>query len=175
MKNILLVCVLMMFIFSTQTMAQSAPPSQESLKKLLQLIDGKALINQSYAQINQALDMAIKEELNGQTATPEQQKITNTFKLKVVAIMQEDLNWDVMEPHIVEIYGQTLTQQEVDGMIAFYQSSAGQSILKKMPLIMQKSMIMMQKMMPPMMKKIIPVVEEMKKELENTKKQEAAK
>ena len=47
----------------------------------------------------------------------------------------------------VKIYAESLDQADVDGLIAFYQTPAGQAMLSKMPLVAQKSMEAVREMM----------------------------
>ena len=53
-----------------------------------------------------------------------------------------------------------LTQEEVDGLIAFYESPAGQAYIAKMPAVAQKSMAPMQNPMIPMIRKLQASAEE---------------
>ncbi len=64
------------------------------------------------------------------------------------------MNWKKLEPVMVRVYQQSLSQSEVDAMTAFYRTPAGQAVMKKMPLIMQNSMHEMQGVMQEMMPRI---------------------
>ena len=68
--------------------------------------------------------------------------------------MKELLDWKKLEPIYVRIYQKTFTQQEIDGMIAFYKTSAGQAVISKMPAAMQNTMDEMQGLMAPVMEKM---------------------
>ena len=52
------------------------------------------------------------------------------------------------------IYRNTFSQAEVDGMLGFYRSPAGQAVIAKMPLVMQNTMQSMQGRMAVMMPRI---------------------
>jgi hypothetical protein len=79
----------------------------------------------------------------------------------MVAIMKEEINPEALEPTYIEIYQKTLTQQEVDGMLAFYKTDAGKALVTKMPIIMrQASEIMMQRM-----QKIFPKLQQAQEEM----------
>ena len=71
-----------------------------------------------------------------------------------MALMKELLDWKKLEPIYVRIYQKTFTQQEIDGMIAFYKTSAGQAVISKMPAAMQNTMDEMQGLMAPVMEKM---------------------
>ena len=71
-----------------------------------------------------------------------------------MAILKEMFEWNKLEPMYLRVYQKSFTQQEVDGMIAFYKTPAGQAVISKMPVVMQNTMNEMQQMMGPMMQKI---------------------
>jgi hypothetical protein len=54
------------------------------------------------------------------------------------------MSWEKMKPMYVQLYRDTFEQEEVDGLIAFYKSPAGQAYVTKMPLLMSKSMAISQ-------------------------------
>nr|WP_276510032.1 DUF2059 domain-containing protein [Niveibacterium umoris] len=56
----------------------------------------------------------------------------------------------------LDIYQKTFTQKEVDGMLSFYKSPAGQAVIKKMPQVMQASMQIMQARMS----KLVPQIQQ---------------
>jgi hypothetical protein len=75
--------------------------------------------------------------------------------------MREELSWEFMESMMMEVYTKTFSQDEVDGMLAFYASPAGRSVITKMPIAMQHSMQVMQQRMTIM----IPKLQQMQKEM----------
>jgi len=84
---------------------------------------------------------------------------------KMMASMREEMQWSKMEPMYLRIYQRSFTQEEVDGMLAFYKTPAGAALIKKMPTVMQETMVEMQQMMQPMMKKIHTAVQETVEEM----------
>jgi hypothetical protein len=58
------------------------------------------------------------------------------------------------------VYRDSFTQGDVDAMIGFYRSNAGQAVIRKMPAVMQASMAEMQNRMKPMMQKLKRIEEE---------------
>ena len=141
-------------LISASAVAQTTKPTKESLEKLFELTEVHAMIPQMQSQLDSMMNTMSQEMLKGKNITPEQQKALDTFRAKVVKIGRDEISWDVIQPRIYEIYSSTLSQSDVDGMIAFYQSPAGQSFIKKMPQIMNQTMVMMQKTSVPLMKKI---------------------
>ena len=66
----------------------------------------------------------------------------------------------------------SLTQKEVDNLIAMYQTPGGQTLLNKMPVVMQNTMTEMQDLMRPMMQRIQKMQQDVVSEIqaEKTKK-----
>ena len=78
----------------------------------------------------------------------------------MIAMFKEEMSWETLEPLYIRIYRDSFTQPEVNGMLAFYGSPAGQTVIKKMPLVVQNTMTEMQKRMGPFLEKLIKMEEE---------------
>ena len=100
---------------------------------------------------------AAQQALNGQTSSPRQQQAITNMKNRMVALMQDELAWKKLEPMFLRLYKESFTEEEVAGMLSFYQTPAGQAIIYKMPMLMQRTMLEIQKMssgLAPQMQKI---------------------
>ena len=64
---------------------------------------------------------------------------------------------------------QTYTETELKGMLTFYKSPIGQSVIDKMPMAVQKSMAIVQKHMPDLNEKIDKISKEMVQEIKKLK------
>jgi hypothetical protein len=74
--------------------------------------------------------------------------------------MDEELSWRNYEPLYLDIYARSLTQEEVDGMLAFYATLAGKAVIAKMPTIMQLTMEAVQQRMLLWMPKVAQMQQE---------------
>ena len=54
----------------------------------------------------------------------------------------------------MKLYAETFTQEEVDGLLAFYRSPAGVALLEKMPQVTQKSAAITQQRIAPLVEKL---------------------
>jgi hypothetical protein len=54
---------------------------------------------------------------------------------KVSAILAEQMNWAKLRPQFVKLYADTFTEEELDGVLAFYKSPAGQAWVAKLPTV----------------------------------------
>ncbi len=134
--------------------ANGSVPSDVSIKQLLAVTEAHKLVERMMSQMDMLMQNALREATKGQPPSPEAQKIVDRNRAEMVAIMRDELAWDKLEPMYIQIYQKSLTQEEVTGMVAFYQTSLGQAVIKKMPVIVQNTMAEMQKKMGPMMQRM---------------------
>lgn len=153
----------------------NTPPSDQSLKQLLAITNARSLVDNVMVQTEAMVKKGVQAGLQGKELTPQQQAIIDRMVARSLAAMREDFNWDSLEPEYLAIYRESLTQEEVDGMLAFYQTPAGQSMIRKMPVIMQTTMTRMQGRMGPLMKKLQQIQAEAVAEISQQKKAPAAK
>jgi hypothetical protein len=64
-------------------------------------------------------------------------------------------------------YRDSFTQDEIDGVIKFYKSAAGQAYVKKLPLVMQNVMREMQGIMKPLQEKMLAIQKEATQEFKD--------
>jgi len=149
----------------------SNPPSEASIKQLLEVAQARKLVDSVMAQMDNLMQKSIAQATQGQTIPPKVQKDIDQRRTEMARMMKELLDWTKLEPMYVRIYQKTFNQQEIDGMIAFYKTPAGQAVMSKMPTAMQNTMDEMQQLMGPVMQKMQrmqeEVVAEMKAENKN--------
>jgi len=134
--------------------ANAAPASEASIRQLLEVSQARALVDSMRGQFDGMMTKAVQQSLKGKTPTPRQQQAINAMKEQVIALVSAQVTWPKLEPMYVRLYQETFTEDEVQGMVAFYRSPAGQAMVQKMPLLMQKSIAEMQRIMLAMMPKM---------------------
>ena len=153
------------------TGSPSIPPSEASIKQLLELAQARKLVDSVMKQMDTLMVETIQQATHGQQIPPKVQKDIDKRQAEVVAMMKDLLDWAKLEPIYIRIYQKTFTQPEIDGMIAFYGTPAGRAVVSKMPSAMQNTMDEMQQMMAPVMQKMQrmqqDVVAELKAESKN--------
>ena len=70
----------------------------------------------------------------------------------------------VLKPKIAGIYRETFSQEELDGLIAFYESPVGRAYIAKMPVAMAKTMAMSQQQMQSLMPRLKAIADEARRE-----------
>ena len=151
--------------------AVSGPrPTDESVRLLLDLSGSKSIMDNSIAQIDGVVQQSMKQALQGQEITAEQQAILDDMRHQMLAIMADEFTWQKLEPVFMKIYADSLTQTEVDGMIEFYRTEAGRALVAKMPTIMQNTM----QALPPLMAGMMPRLQKVQAEtIEKLRKSKA--
>jgi hypothetical protein len=165
--NIRLLAICACLLAAAPAIANDAPPTEESIQQLLTLSNARELLDQIKLQMETTMTAAMRDAQQGQTLTPERQAVLDCMRTKMTAVVNQMLNWDVLQPIYVRTYKASLTQDELDGMINFYQSSAGQAYIKKMPLIMQNVMGEMQGLIKTMQQKLVEIRKETAQELKD--------
>jgi uncharacterized protein len=66
---------------------------------------------------------------------------------------------------MLRVYQATYTQDDVDGLIAFYKTPAGQALINKSPLMMQNMMDEMRTLMRPMIQRIAQIKKEAEQDM----------
>jgi hypothetical protein len=134
--------------------AHAAPPTDESVDALLTAMRAQQNIEAMLPAMEQMTRQAQGAATAGKALSAEQQRVMDAVAARLFQVIREELSWSNMRPVYLQIYRESFTQEEVDGVLAFYTSPAGIAFVEKMPLVMQKSTELMQGRMAPMIKRI---------------------
>jgi len=159
MKNLKLLCVVL--LFSSWTLAQQTPataerPTREEVVVLLDTMHVRQTMAQMLdgmkAQMKKSAETGFKYKLPN--ATPEQlAKVSSLFEDSF-----SDISVDELVDVIVPIYQQHVSKSDVEQIVAFYRSPVGQRLLAEQPAMMQESMAksseLMQTKLPAIMKRM---------------------
>jgi len=136
------------------TLAYAEPPSPESVDKLLTLVRTEKLLDSVLQNVEGMMKSSINRSYQGKQITPEARKTTEAFTEKVLVLIKEELSWEKMKPLYIQIYSESFTQEEIDGLLVFYASPVGQAYVEKLPAVTQKSMALTQAHMAPLMQRV---------------------
>ena len=112
---------------------------REKLHEMFRLAHIDQTINLMFEQQKQQLPKIMQAILPGGTLTADEQNDLNAFIAKVQGIVQQQASWSKLEPQFTDIYASVYSEQEIDGMIAFYKSPVGQAMVAKQPEVVQRS------------------------------------
>lgn len=145
--------------------AFAAPASEKSVKELITLTKSRAMVDGMLGQLDAQMGQMTQQLLQGKNPTPAEQKAINNMQRKMSTLMKGELSWEKQEPFMIKTYTEVFNQEEIDGMMAFYKTPAGQAMINKMPLLTQKVMVQMQGKMMTIMPKIKQIADEFQSEL----------
>jgi uncharacterized protein len=154
-------------LFAGSAIANDAPASDASIRELLKITDAHKMVDAMKIQIDTMVKASMQQATQGKAITPERQAVLDRMQTKMAAVVDEMLNWDTLEGVYLRTYRASFTQDELDGITAFYKTPAGQAMIKKLPLVMQNVMGEMQSMMKPMQLKIQAIQRESLQELKD--------
>ena len=158
--------------------AQAQAPSDASVNEMIHYLQVDKLLSQAVSQMNdglvKAMDQKLQATMQGRQLTPEQTSAIDKFRTKFSKTVQDELSLAKIRAIYLECYKETFTQQDVDGIIAFYKSPAGQAILQKYPQVMQKAQTQMQTKMASMSIGVEKDMDQLIKDLEKSEPKPAS-
>ena len=117
---------------------QTTPPSAAKIQQLLIVIHVDRNLQQAVDVLLQQVNDMSRKQLPGTEVTDAQQKKLADFQQKIFQLVTSELNWAKFEPEYIKIYD-AYTEEEIDGILAFYKSPAGVAMLAKSPAITAKT------------------------------------
>jgi hypothetical protein len=105
------------------------------------------MMQQTFDQINSGM----MQQMMGVKLAPEQQKRVDAFSAKIQKLLTDNLGWNSLEPEYAKLYEDTYTEDEIDGILAFYNSPSGQAMAEKSPALVKRSSAIAQERMKAMM------------------------
>lgn len=117
------------------------------IEELLRITKVNQLADQMTQQMTGRMKSMAAQQSASRTVTPAQQKAISDYIEQVQTITRTAVNWDKLKGPVVQNYDQTYTEPELDGILAFYRSPAGQALIAKSPALMGKTMQLMETQM----------------------------
>ncbi|HTA72496.1 MAG TPA: DUF2059 domain-containing protein [Bryobacteraceae bacterium] len=128
----LLVFALALLVLVADASAQELT-KQAKIERLLDAMNADATINQLFDQIK-----AMTAAQMPPGATPEQTAKAREVQDKILDLVKSRISWEKMRPSYIKLYSETFSDEEVSGILAFYQSPPGRAMLAKMPALLTK-------------------------------------
>jgi hypothetical protein len=122
------------------------------------------------AQMGPQIRAMIMNQLNA-AGLPEESKAGAAEMMnKVIAQIEERMRWDKLKPEYMKVYGDVFSEEEITGIVAFYKTPMGQTMLAKMPQLMSKSMEISQRRLADLMPEIQRQMQEVMQKYKSEKK-----
>ncbi|EJL6550188.1 DUF2059 domain-containing protein, partial [Vibrio cholerae] len=104
----------------------------EIVKELVVVMDMDSMMDSMRQHIENSM-LNVQQQLN---VTESEKPLFEEYYKNVNKLVLEEVTWEKFEPYMITIYSNHFSEEELKGMIDFYSSDVGQSILKKMPVVM---------------------------------------
>ena len=135
-------------------LASATPPSDIQVDHLLEVMRAKRTVEAMVPQV-QAMQRQMAEQFTaGQPLTPGQREAFDRVLYRSNAQILARVSWNNMQPLYRDIYRRSFSAEDMDAMVDFYGSQAGQTLLDRMPQLMQHTMTAMQQVMAPMLQQM---------------------
>lgn len=137
--------------------AMAAPASEASVRQLLEITKARSLVDTMKTRMEGTFGKAFDLAVDDKKPSPAQQAAIEKMKTRMETVLTSYLDWNKLEAVYVRVYQESFSEEDIQGMLSFYQTPAGQAVVEKMPLVMQKSAEEMQdsfKTMMPELQKI---------------------
>ncbi len=96
-----------------------------AIRELFALNGLEARMEQSLAATAEQYHRTAMSMVGGIGFTPAQERIASAYYDKVNQLLEEALSWKKIEPEYEEVYMKVYTEEEIDGVVAFYKSPIG--------------------------------------------------
>ena len=148
------------------TSAWAAVPTDASLRELMDVSGVEQTYLQMPAMMRDGVLRAMKFNPDLSRLNARQQQIVADAQDQLGKIVVEEMTSAQMQGFIVQTYQHVFTQEEVDGLIAFYRSPVGRAWVAKMPQANQRLMeLVQQQVMPRVLQRVGEVFRQMKTDL----------
>lgn len=153
--------------------APAAPPSLQSVNELIELSQAQRM-HATIAQQQEAMAKVQIEQIV-KTPSPEAQPAMEAGRAKILGAIRKAYDWEALRETYIEVYRENFTQEEIDGMIAFYRSPAGKALNERMGPITQRIVTVMSQRMSVTMGEVIRSFQEQRRTSQETAMRNNAK
>lgn len=116
-------------------------------EQLFILLRMDTIMDQLMSGVKRQVQQITESMPGADTATPEQKKQITDFQQRVMDTVNQNIGWKALKPDFINLYASTYTEEELDGIVAFYKSPIGQKMIEKTPeLTTRSTQITQQKM-----------------------------
>lgn len=143
---------------------EAAPASDDSIRELLRVMRLEASLERSLGQVEE-MEKQMVELLTKEVPEASVSAVSEKARARFAAIIRAEISWAALEPVYVEAFREVYTEEEVAALTTFYRSPVGQTLVTKMPLVLQKAMTSVQSRLGPLMNKLAKATEVLEAEV----------
>ncbi len=88
--------------------------------------------------------LAARQPAVAAATTPEQKKLADDYLNQMATIAQSGAKWTELKPKLIDLYVATFTEADLDGILTFFKTPAGQDYVAKSPELSGKTVDILQ-------------------------------
>ena len=140
MKKVYMVIAVLIFTFMPIVRAEENV-NRKLAEELLTLTNTKGNIERMVESMKQMQISQIKKLALSTGNADKAQALTE----RIMDVVTKEMSWDNLKDDYIAIYADTFTEDELKGLIAFYEGPLGQKLISKTPDLMKRSIEVSQK------------------------------
>lgn len=129
-------------------------------EQMLVLTKTDSLMEQQLAGLQARVNELAKQQSGVAPLSPEQTKLTNDYLKQVQDTTTDEVSWAKLRPTIIQSYADSFTEADLDAILVFYKTPAGQAIITKTPDLANKTMNTVQGRIKEMQPKLATLTQE---------------
>jgi hypothetical protein len=141
-------------LLAAAPLAAAQQPSEAQVDRLLEVMRAKETLDATLPQVQAMQQQMVAQMTADQDLDEEDRARINRMLESTNSSLATVLTWERMGPMYRDIYAQTFTAEDVEAIIGFYESPAGQKTLDKMPQLMQNTMNAVQQLVMPLLQQL---------------------
>ena len=141
-------------LLAAAPLAAAQQPSEAQVDRLLEVMRAKETLDATLPQVQAMQQQMVAQMTADQDLDEEDRARINRMLESTNSSLATVLTWERMGPIYRDIYAQTFTAEDVEAIIGFYESPAGQKTLDKMPQLMQNTMNAVQQLVMPLLQQL---------------------
>ena len=134
-------------------------------EQLFTLLRMDTMMDQLMGGVKRQVQQITESMPGADQATPEQKKQIVDFQQRVMDVVNQKIGWKALEPDFITLYASTYTEEELDGIVAFYKSPIGQKMIDKTPELTTKSTQITQQKMSELQPQLSQMVQDFMKQM----------
>jgi hypothetical protein len=136
----------LLLVIPTVTHADDAS-KHAKVEEMIHVTKMDQMMSQVMDQMSERMKAMTSQQTANLNMSADQRKVFDDYQAHIHQIMADSISWEKMKPLIITIYSETYTDEELDGILAFYRTPAGQALVAKSPQLMAKTMDLVQQQM----------------------------
>jgi hypothetical protein len=146
-----------LLLTASGALAQDAA-RKAKIEEMFRITNMDRMVQQIMSQMKTVID----QQLSTMKLPPEAEAEAQESQDRMMKLIAERMSWEKMKPAYIQLYDEVFTDEELDGILAFYRYPAGRAMIEKTPLLMTKAVALSQKQMGDLQ----PEIQKMMKELD---------